>query len=81
MANAQDIGPRLKASMGNSFQFEKKLSPTQRRLLSEASLNRFALAHQILDSRPSMLQRWMAARPAMPATHRRTIPSDSLPCL
>jgi hypothetical protein len=78
-AQNQNIDPRLKASLQNSLQLEKKLSPTQRRFLSEASLTRFALAHQILDSRPNMLQRWMASRPAKATTrtHGQAIRSAS----
>ncbi len=54
-AVAQELDPMLKASLVNSLQLEKRLTATQRHSLSNATLNRFALAHQILDTKRGVL--------------------------
>ena len=45
----------LKASLVNSLQLEKRLTAMQRHSLSNATLSRFALAHQIIDSNRGVL--------------------------
>ena len=49
-AGAQKIDPRLKASLVNTLRLEKRLTLAQRRSISNATRNRFALAHQFLET-------------------------------
>jgi hypothetical protein len=51
---AQDLNPAHKELLANSLRLEKGLTETQRRQLSSATKNRFALAHEILEVNPRL---------------------------
>ena len=51
---AQELNPAHKELLANSLRLEKRVSETQRRQLSSATQNRFALAHEILEVNPRL---------------------------
>lgn len=51
---AQELNPAHKALLTNSLRLESRLTEKQRRQLSSATQNRFALAHKILEVNPSL---------------------------
>lgn len=76
-AAAQKMNSNLQTSLQNSLRLEKKLTAEQRQLLSNATLNRFALAHQILDAKHGRLQSAVASMPRS-SGHRSAVRSTSI---
>jgi hypothetical protein len=54
IAVSQELNPGHKELLANSLRLEKRLTETQRRQLSGATMNRFALAHEILEVSPKL---------------------------
>lgn len=66
LVRAQELNPGHKASLVNSLQLEKRLTEKQRRQLSGAAQNRFALARQILEVSPGLMKFRKAPTAASP---------------
>ncbi|MBZ5687457.1 MAG: glycoside hydrolase [Acidobacteriia bacterium] len=56
LAVAQELNPGHKELLVNSLRIEKRITEKQRLLLSSATQNRFALAHQVLEVEPGLMK-------------------------